>query len=290
MALEKKHKILIGSFSSLVIIFMIASGIMIYFLFIQQSANYDSLNKKITDLQSDTNVKIGEIADSVLQTNNLFSSELGSLNKELTLLKASAGEDFSGIIDSAIPSVVTIKTNAGFQGTGFIISDEGYVVTNAHVLADSNGNLASGIQAITSNQIVKNAEFVGYDGDLDIALLKIFGSYTVLELGDSDSVQIGEKVIAVGNPLGLQFSVTEGIVSAVHRQGSNGLNAYIQTDTALNPGNSGGPLINKQGKVVGINNFKIGTGENLGFALESNYIKSAINQISREELNQSLIN
>ena len=87
----------------------------------------------------------------------------------------------------------------------------------------------------------------------------------------------------------MQFSVSEGIVSGVHRKGSNGLNIYIQTDAALNPGNSGGPLINKEGRVVGINNFKIGGGENLGFALESNYIKDAANEISMEELGIELL-
>jgi len=83
---------------------------------------------------------------------------------------------------------------------------------------------------------------------------------------------VGEKVIAIGNPLGLSLSVTEGIVSGVHRIGDNNLPAYIQTDAALNPGNSGGPLINTDGKVIGINNFKISGTESLGFALESDYI------------------
>jgi len=130
---------------------------------------------------------------------------------------------------------------------------------------------------------------VGYDAKLDIALLKIEGDYREIELGDSDDVQVGEKVIAIGNPLGLQFSVSEGIVSATDREGSNGLEAYIQTDAALNPGNSGGPLINKQGEVIGINNFKVGSSESLGFALESNYIKEAVNGISQEQLNIDLL-
>jgi len=120
-------------------------------------------------------------------------------------------------------------------------------------------------------------------------LLKISGDYNSIELGDSDDIQIGEKVIAIGNPLGLQFSVSEGIVSAINREGTNGIEAYIQTDAALNPGNSGGPLINKQGKVIGINNFKIGGGESLGFALESNYIKEVVNQISQEKYKINLI-
>ena len=163
------------------------------------------------------------------------------------------------------------------------------MVTNAHVLADSSGNLATSIRAITFNQVTKNAEFIGHNNEFDIALLKISGTYDPLILENSNNVQIGEKVIAIGNPLGLQFSVTEGIVSAIHRVGINGLEVYIQTDAALNPGNSGGPLINKEGKVIGINNFKIGSGENLGFALESNYIKDVVNEIFFENFNKTLI-
>ena len=119
--------------------------------------------------------------------------------------------------------------------------------------------------------------------------MKIEGDYNVLNFANSDNVQIGEKVIAIGNPLGLQFSVSEGIVSAVHREGISELNSYIQTDAALNPGNSGGPLINKNGEVIGINNFKINTGESLGFALESNYIIESVNKIGQNSINKTLI-
>ncbi len=290
MPLQRHHKILIGSFTTIVIIFMLTTSVLLYLLSVKQNVNYLNLNQKISDVQKETNSKISELTDGIKSTNDLISAEVGSLNKELNLVKASAGEDFSGIIDSSIPSVVTIKTSAGFQGTGFIISDDGYAVTNAHVIADQEGMLASRITAITSNAVSHDAEFIGYDGNFDVALLKISGSYSPLKFGDSDGLQIGEKVIAIGNPLGLQFSVSQGIISAIHRKGANGISAYIQTDTALNPGNSGGPLIDKNGKAVGINNFKIGSGENLGFALESNYIVEMINKISNQELNQTLIN
>ncbi|MEK6819689.1 MAG: trypsin-like peptidase domain-containing protein [Nanoarchaeota archaeon] len=289
MPLQRHHKILIGSFSTIVIIFMISTSVFLYLLFVKTNVNYATLNQKINGIEKDTNSKITGLSEGLIETKNLIGSELGSLNKELDLLKASAGEDFSGIIESSISSVVTIRTNSG-QGTGFIINSGGYIVTNAHVLSDSNGNLASGIQAITSDGNARTAEFIGYDGNLDIAVLKISGTWNALEFDDSNDVQVGEKVIAIGNPLGLQFSVSQGIVSAVHRTGSNGLEVYIQTDAALNPGNSGGPLINTNGKVIGINNFKIGGGENLGFALESNYIIETVNKISQEELQQELIN
>ena len=260
-----------------------------YILFVNQQYNYEVLNKKMTDSQIDTQSKINELAENLIQTNEILNDELGSLSRELDVLKLSTGEDFSGIIENVIRSVVTIRTSAGFQGTGFIISDEGYIVTNAHVLADEFGNLAGSIQAITFEQNTRNAEFIGFNDELDIALLKISGDYNSLKLSDSNDVQIGEKVIAIGNPLGLQFSVSEGIVSAVHRIGINGIDAYIQTDAALNPGNSGGPLINKQGEVIGINNFKIGSGENLGFALESNYIGDSVNEIYFQIFNETLV-
>ncbi|MBU0894141.1 MAG: trypsin-like peptidase domain-containing protein [Nanoarchaeota archaeon] len=287
MRLKKHHKWIIGSFSSIVILYMITSGIFMYSMFIKQNIQYNSLNQKITDTQSNINTlttNLIQTKTTLEETVNTLDLKLGSIGHEMDTLKASAGEDFSGIIEEVIKGVVTIRTDVG-QGTGFLISDDGYIVTNAHVLVGGRQ-----VQAFTSEQKVHDATFIGYDGDLDIALLRIFGEdYDELKLGNSNNIQIGEKVIAIGNPLGLQFSVTEGIVSGVHRPGPSQIEAYIQTDAALNPGNSGGPLIDKQGRVIGINNFKIGTGESLGFALESNYIKESVNKIALNVLNETLV-
>ncbi len=277
--MKKHHKWAIGGFSTIVIIFMVISGILLNGIIVKQTIDYNTLSNKINNLQADTQNKLNELTENIIETQTTVEKS----KKELILLKASAGEDFSGIIEESIPLVVTIRTDIG-QGTGFIIDEEGYIVTNAHVLSGGRK-----IQAITSEQKLIDATLIGYDSDFDIALLKIPGDYEAFELGDSDDIQIGEKVIAIGNPLGLQFSVSEGIVSAVHREGINGVEAYIQTDAALNPGNSGGPLINKQGKVIGINNFKMGDSESLGFALESDYIEDIVNQIAQEELNMTLI-
>ena len=277
--MKRHHKWALGSFGVIVLIFMVISGIILNGIIVRQNMDYKNLNNKIINLQTDTQSKLNELTKNIINIKKTAEQS----KEEIVLLKASAGEDFSGIIEKVIPSVVTIRTDVG-QGTGFILDKNGYVVTNAHVL--EGGRI---IQAITSDQKVFDAILIGYNLDFDIALLEIPGTYDYLELGNSENVEIGEKVIAVGNPLGLQFSVSEGIVSAVHRQGVNNVNAYIQTDAALNPGNSGGPLINKQGKVIGINNFKISGSENLGFALESNYIRNTINQISQEELNMTLI-
>jgi len=283
MALKRHHKIIIGSFSSFVLIFMVVSSILIYSIIIKQSVDHNSLDNKISEVEADTQHKLNELTLNLLETKNIVKESQETLKSEIDLLKASTGEDFSGIIEDAVKSVVTIRTDVS-QGTGFIIDDEGYIVTNAHVLVG-----ATYIHVITYEQKTIEAVMTGYDGKLDIVLLKVAGDYDSISLDDSDDVQVGEKVIAIGNPLGLQFSVSEGIVSAVQREGPGGLEAYIQTDAALNPGNSGGPLINKQGEVIGINNFKVGGGENLGFALESNYIKDVVNAISEQILNQTLL-
>jgi S1-C subfamily serine protease len=284
--MKKHHKIAIGSFSGLLIVLLITNSVFIYVLYGQLQLSYNRVEADIRELKEDTQSKLNELTMTALKTQTELQSlgaQVGSIDEEINLLKTSTSADFSEIIEDAIKGVVTIRTDIG-QGTGFIISEDGYIVTNAHIL--SGGRT---IQAITYEQKIINANFIGYDGNLDIALLKISGDYNRLKLADSGDVQIGEKVIAIGNPLGLQFSVSEGIVSGVHRPGPNNLEAYIQTDAALNPGNSGGPLINKDGKVIGINNFKISGTEGIGFALESNYIEAAVNNIATLALNQTLI-
>jgi S1-C subfamily serine protease len=286
MPLQKHHKIIIGGFSTFLVGVLIANSLFIYFLYGQLQLSYNVLSDDLREMKLDSNNKLNELTKNILQNREELvsvGSQLGSIDKEFDLLKASAGEDFSGIVEEGVKSVVSIITDVG-QGTGFIITDTGYLVTNAHVLMGGRK-----VNAITSDQRIIPAQLLGYNSNLDVALLKISGNYNPVILADSDDVVIGEKVIAIGNPYGLQFSVSQGIVSAVHRPGVSGENIYIQTDAALNQGNSGGPLINKNGEVIGINNFKISEGESLGFALESNYLKEVINEISFEVLNQTLI-
>ena len=283
MPLEKHHKIMLGGFSSFIIIVLILNSVFLYILYGQIQISNKNIEKEILSLQADTNTKINELTAKIIQTQSNLLLLNQSFKTELKELKSSASSDFSSIIDESLKSVVTVKTDVS-QGTGFLISSEGYFVTNAHVLSG-----ARIVSAVDYQQREIPASFIGYDSEFDIALLKLDGNYHELKLDDSDEVQIGESVIAIGNPLGLQFSVSEGIVSAVNRIGQNGINAYIQTDAALNPGNSGRPLINKKGKVIGINNFKIGGGENIGFALESDYIREITNKISQEKLNKTLI-
>jgi len=234
------------------------------------------LNKRIDINNAEIQNRINQISEDLITIEKGLEMEIGGIKAETT-------EDFSKVIQDSVNSVVSIRTDVA-QGTGFLISPEGFVVTNAHVL--SGARLA---EAITSDQEIKNMKLVGYNLTLDVALLKIEGDYQYLDFESTNNIKLGEKVIAIGNPLGLAFSVTEGIVSGINRTGNNNLPAYVQTDAALNPGNSGGPLINKDGKVIGINNFKI-RGENLGFALNSEYIVKGINEIAKKELKKIIIN
>ncbi|OIO81722.1 hypothetical protein AUJ84_00345 [Candidatus Pacearchaeota archaeon CG1_02_32_132] len=240
----------------------------------EKSNNYfeNKINGEARDIRQELRFNVEELSKVVSQQSK-------DIRQEINLLKSSQ-EDFSGIVEEAIKGVVSVTTDTS-AGSGFFVDSGGYVVTNMHVIAN-----AQYIKIVDYNGNEINAEFLGGDETNDLALLKVPGVYNHLELVKRDSVLIGEKVIAIGNPLGLSFSVTEGIVSALKRAGPNGLNEYIQTDVTLNPGNSGGPLINKEGKVIGINNFKIGGAESLGFALESDVIRENINRIA----NVTLIN
>jgi len=264
----------------LIIILLISQVITLNLLIIKTNKLSDKLNNTYIEIKSEQ----FEIQNKINQISENLKSTQSTLSEQLAELKATTSSDFSGIIEQSVDSIVTIITDTS-QGTGFIIHPEGFIVTNAHVL--TNANYAN---VITADKQTIRASLIGLNSVLDIALLKIPGNYQELKLGNSDNVKVGEKVIAIGNPLGLQFSATEGIISALDRVGPNRLPAYLQTDVALNPGNSGGPLINKKGEVIGINNFKLGGFESLGFALESNFVKTTINQITSEVLNQTIIN
>ena len=213
---------------------------------------------------------LSNLIDQIEQQSSIKLNELKGELKDIQIKSA----DFSAIVNDVLQSVVSVKTNLG-QGSGAIVDRKGYVVTNVHVI-----NGASSISVVAYSGSTYNANtIVGYDSNADIAVLKIDASnLRALSFGNSDALKVGEKVIAAGNPAGLAFTVTEGIVSAF-RTAENGIR-YIQTDVPINPGNSGGPLINAKGEIVGINNFKISGGfEGLGFAISSNKVKEVADKI-----------
>jgi len=162
-------------------------------------------------------------------------------------------------------------------GSGFIISNDGYVLTNSHVVDG-----AARVKVNLSDGRSFAAVIKGLDRKLDLALLKIEAEppLPVANLGDSDLLDVGDGVIAIGNPFGLTQTVTAGIVSATGRMLSeNNHDNFIQTDASINPGNSGGPLVNSRGEVVGINTAKIAGGDGLGFAIPINAVKTVLPQL-----------
>lgn len=169
-------------------------------------------------------------------------------------------------------------------GSGFFISNDGYILTNNHVVKD-----AVKVTIIDINEKEYTAKKIGLDPKTDLALLKIKGNnFPYIELGDSDALEVGEWVLAIGNPLDQDLSVTSGIVSAKGRN-LQGLDVdfqnFIQTDAAINRGNSGGPLINMDGKAVGINSVILSPGGGnigIGFAIPSNMAKKVIKDLKKE--------
>jgi len=197
---------------------------------------------------------------------------------------------------STSPFGQTEPQSAQALGTGFVVSKEGYVLTNAHVV-DNEGQTAEsvtvGFKSEGSSTTKVDAQIVGIDNSSDVALLKIdpeeAGTLTVLPLGDSDKLEVGEQVVAIGNPLGYDFTLTTGVVSALGRelQSPNGsvIADGIQTDAAINSGNSGGPLIDATGHVIGINEqiaSQSGGNQGLGFAVPINTAIRVMDQLKSD--------
>jgi S1-C subfamily serine protease len=176
------------------------------------------------------------------------------------------------------------KTKIG-GGSGFIVSEDGFVLTCAHVVADPEADYT----VIVSPEEKYSAQILARDSLIDVAVLKIErkNPFPCLELGDSDKIELGEEVLAVGNPLGeFEDTLSAGIVSGLSRKitafaGKKGttLRGLIQTDAAINPGNSGGPLVNMEGKVIGINTAMVFGAENIGFAIPINYAKKILEEV-----------
>lgn len=196
----------------------------------------------------------------------------------------------SALIKSVKPSIVTINIGENQRGSGFLVSKDGYIVTNAHVMREKNG------KAVFSDGSTVPVELVLIDADRDFALLKITASgnhSTFLALGDSAKCAEGDTVVAAGTPLSFETSFTKGIVSSSKRSFPAYKSSFIQTDAALSPGNSGGPLINMKGEVVGINSLKVSgkSVEGIGFAVSINDVKHHIlgrQRMSDDELSKEI--
>ena len=229
-----------------------------------------------------TTVREGERPSTVITTASVDTS------KQMT-----AAEVYAANVNSTVGITTQVTTNffgyttqSAAAGSGFIYSSDGYIVTNYHVIES-----ASSIKVTLYNGDSYNATLVGYDESNDVAVLKIDATgLTPVTLGDSDNLNVGDPVVAIGNPLGeLTFSLTSGSVSALNREvtmSNNTSMELIQTDAAINAGNSGGALFDLYGEVIGITNAKYSSNssseasiDNIGFAIPINTVKSIINSI-----------
>jgi len=255
---------------------------------------------------------LGGVAGTIVATHNSAVRSALGFSTSQSNEPQSAGktekivvEESSSVIDVAkkvSPAVVSISTKSSAVdffgqtvtheggGSGFIITSDGLIVTNKHVVSDKNAMYT----VFTYDWKSYPAEVLARDSVSDFAVVKIKASgLHVVELGDSDQLQVGQRVVAIGNALGqFQNTVTSGVISAKERQidagsaaggGSEHLEGLLQTDTAINEGNSGGPLINLKGEVVGINTAVAAKGqaEGIGFALPMNSIKNSIAQVTK---------
>lgn len=198
-----------------------------------------------------------------------------------------------GVAHKVMPSVVGITTQGTKMtilgpmavqgsGSGFIVTKDGYIVSNAHVI----GKMGSDVTVLLNDGSEVQGKTVWSDETLDLGLVKVERTdLPAVELGDSDNVNIGELAIAIGNPMGLDFqrSVTAGVISGLNRSlgevEGNYMEGLIQTDASINRGNSGGPLLNKKGEVIGINSVKLASGEGMGFSIPVNTVKPIIEQV-----------
>jgi len=179
------------------------------------------------------------------------------------------------------------KTKIG-GGSGFIVSSDGYVLTCNHVVSDPNADYT----VIVDPKHKYPAKVLARDALIDVAILKIEGeNFPYLEIGDSDKIELGETVVAIGNSLGeFEDTISSGIISGLSRkitaysnffQKATSLRGLIQTDAAINPGNSGGPLVNMEAKAIGINTAMVMGAENIGFAIPINYAKKDLEEVKR---------
>jgi len=230
-------------------------------------------------------VSMNSITDSgtneLIVTNGNYGETVG----EVTGIERGYEYSLIDIFEKSEESIVQVSVlrgeSDGGMGSGFVYSDEGYVITNQHVVQDAEKVM---ITFLDGEAYIGNV--VGSDRDLDIAVVKVQPTNTYLQpikIGDSSELKVGEKIAAIGNPFGLSGSMTSGIVSQMGRllpqESGYSIPDVIQTDAAINPGNSGGPLINMKGEVVGINTaIQSATGEfsGIGFAVPSNTVKKVV--------------
>ena len=267
------------------VIMPFASGIIGATLVVGTCFGVPSIREKLLGNTSEKEIVSASSSNTVVQASNTNLISLSSYSDTAVGVAAKVQPSVVGIqVEYNVSSIFSRQSStASASGSGVIISEDGYILTNNHIVNTSSGSSyyqLSEATKVTVNLYGDDTEYeatiVGTDSETDLAVIKINKTgLTAATLGNSDNVKVGEFAMAVGNPLGMQNSVTCGVVSAVNREveDSDGTKyVLIQTDAAINSGNSGGALVNSKGEVIGINTLKLlGTGiEGMGFAIPIN--------------------
>ncbi len=249
---------------------------------------------------------VGGLISSYIAPNYLYGKFIPtpaifvSKSEPMQQIQISTMEDISpvtAVAKKAIGSVVGITTvqvqrdwifekEVPGVGSGVIVNSNGYILTNSHVIGDGQ---AKRISVLFENGDNLEGKILWFDPTIDLAIIKVETTNAhVADLGDSDSLEVGELAVAIGNPLGLDFqrTLTSGVISGLHRSVRTDqmtvIEDLIQTDASINPGNSGGPLLNNKGEVIGINTAKIRGGEGLGFSIPINLVKPILEEVIKE--------
>ena len=216
-----------------------------------------------------------------------FSATWYFISNDNNKLVSASEKSISSVVTISSTNNQTYSSNKNGMGSGVIFSEDGYIVTNLHILSGNN------IDVKLNNGKNYSASIIGIDKNADIAVLKISTDdhLVPINFADSDNLKVGDKVLAIGNPYGIGTSVSSGIISATGRDYGNPYLQLIQTDAAINPGNSGGALINENGNLIGISSkifSKTGAYQGIGFAIPSNLVVQISTQLIRYGETKSL--
>lgn len=247
-------------------------------------------------IKTDGNISTNyEVTKTAIQYDEIENESIEEMLKRVT----SCVVGVSKLNQNGVSIFLDNSTNVLGLGSGVVISEDGYILTNEHVA----GGKYSNCYVTLEDGTVYNGSVVWADANIDLAILKIEAyKLNYLELSDSDNIFLGQDVFAIGNPIGFEFqrSVTKGIVSGINRtlkiedienkENSSYMEDLIQTDSTINEGNSGGPLINKNGKIIGINSVKLKSAEGMGFAVPINIVKPILEKLLQKgEFNEAYL-
>lgn len=266
-----------GRFSSFAsaLIGAIIGGFVVYFLLVAPQSNKKEISENKTQVETrQDNTKPIDIKENESMESVVVKKSIDSVVGINTVSKVTR-QSFFGPQSGYVEGI----------GSGSIVSEDGYIVTNSHVVSDGE---AKEINVLFNNGETAPAELVWNDASLDLAIIKVDENnknLKAIDIGDSDEIGVGDRVVAIGNPLGfqLQSTVTSGIISGLNRSVSFNtgvqMDGLMQTDAAINSGNSGGALLNSRGQLIGINTAKAGNSDGIGFAIPINTVKPVIDKI-----------